>query len=247
MRLLAACLLLLASVCTAQAGEVLVAVASNFAPTFARLSAAFTRASGHRVRSAAAATGKFRAQITAGAPYEVLLAADTSTPQALIAAGHGVAGTDFTYAVGRLVLWSPEPGRVDERGAALAEARFRHLAIANPKVAPYGRAAMEVLQARGLAAALAPKLVIGESMAQAFQFVSSGNADLGFVALAQVAGNGQPARGSYWVVPQALYGEIRQDAVLLKAGADKPAARALLAFLRSEAARTIVRGDGYGP
>ena len=141
------------------------------------------------------ATGKFYAQIVAGAPFEVLIAADDETPKKLIAEGHAVAGSNFTYAIGKLVLWSAQPGFVDDQGAVLASGKFSHVAIANPKLAPYGAAAMEVLKARGLTDAVAPRLVTAESIAQAYQFVVTGNAELGFVALSQVAGAGQAGDG----------------------------------------------------
>ena len=229
------------------AGEVQVAVAANFAVPLERISAGFTAATGHTLKVSAGATGKFYSQILAGAPFEVLLAADDETPRKLVAAGQGVAGSPFTYAIGRLVLWSAQPGFVDDQGAVLASGRFKYLAIANPKVAPYGAAALDVLKARGMSAAVTPRLVTAESIAQAFQFVSTGNAELGFVALSQVAAPGKPASGSYWLVPSALHGEIRQDAVLLKAGANNPAAAALMTYLKSAAAREVIRSFGYGP
>jgi molybdate transport system substrate-binding protein len=235
-----------AAALAARAGEVSVAVAANFAAPMARLAAAFTAATGHRLKISTGATGKFHSQVVAGAPFEVLMAADDKTPRQLVASGRAVAGSAFTYAIGRLVLWSPQPGLVDGQGAVLASGRFRHLAIANPKTAPYGAAALEVLKARGLSATLASRLVTGESIAQAYQFVSTGNAELGFVALSQVAAPGQPAAGSHWLVPSTLHGEIRQDAVLLKAGEKNPAARALLDYLKSPAARDIIRSFGYG-
>ena len=240
-------LALLGCVAPARAGEVQVAVAANFAAPFARIGQQFSAATGHTLKVSSGATGKFHAQIVHGAPFEVLLAADDTTPRKLVAEGHGVAGTAFTYALGRLALWSAQPGLVDPQGAVLASGTFKHLAIANPKVAPYGAAAMQVLRGRGLADALAPKLVTGESIAQAYQFVATGNAEIGFVAWSQLAAPGSPARGSWWLVPAALHGEIRQDAVLLKPGEKNPAARALLDFLRSEPARAVVREFGYGP
>jgi molybdate transport system substrate-binding protein len=236
----------LAAGAATHAGEVQVAVAANFAGPLARIGADFSAATGHTLKVSAGATGKFHQQVVAGAPFEVLVAADDETPKKLIAEGHAVAGSNFTYAIGKLVLWSAQPGLVDDQGAVLASRRWAHLAIANPKVAPYGRAAMEVLKARGLADALAPRLVTGETIAQAYQFVATGNAELGFVALSQVDAPGQPAAGSTWRVPQALYGQIRQDAVLLKAGEKNPAAAALLAYLRSEAARSVIQAYGYG-
>jgi len=229
----------------AQAGEVQVAVAANFAGPMASIGQAFTAATGHQLRVSSGATGKFYSQIVAGAPFEVLIAADDETPQRLLAKGHAVAGSDFVYAIGRLVLWSAQPGLVDDQGAVLAASRFSFLAIANPKVAPYGRAALEALKARGLSGALAAKLVTGESIAQAYQFVSTGNAELGFVAWSQVAVPGRPVPGSYWLVPADLYGEIRQRAVLLKHGQGNAAAIALLAYLKSAPARDLIKSFGY--
>ena len=245
MRRLVPLVLALLCVGVARAGEVQVAVAANFAGPIARIGEAFTAATGHTLKLSTGATGKFYTQVISGAPFEVLLAADDETPRKLVAAGHAVAGTGFTYALGTLVLWSAQPGFVDDQGAVLASDKVRHVAIANPKVAPYGAAALEVLQARGLGARLAPKLVTGESIAQAFQFVSTGNAELGFVALSQVVVPGKPVVGSYWLVPARLYTDIRQDAVLLKAGEKNPAARALLDYLRSEPARAVIRAWGY--
>jgi len=231
----------------AQAGEVQVAVAANFAAPLARLAENFSRASGHTVRMSSGATGKFYVQIVSGAPFDVLLAADDETPRKLIAEGHAVAGTSFTYAVGRLVLWSAQPGHVDSEGAVLASGRFAHLAIANPKLAPYGAAAVEVLRARGLAEALAPRLVMGGSIAQTYQFVATGNAELGFVALSQVMTPDRPASGSYWRVPSHLHQPLTQDAVLLKRGQGNPAATALLDYLKSPGARAVIASFGYGP
>jgi molybdate transport system substrate-binding protein len=241
-------LLLLSS--PVHAGEVQVAVAANFAGPLAKIAEGFGAASGHVLKVSSGATGKFYAQITAGAPFEVLIGADDETPKRLITEGHAIAGTHFTYAIGKLVLWSAQPGLVDAQGSVLGADKLKqvaHIAMANPKVAPYGAAALEVLKARGVADAVGPKLVIAESIAQAYQFVFTGNAELGFVALSQVAVPGKPALGSYWLVPANLYGEIRQDAVLLKAGEKNPAAAALLAYLKSDAAKAVIRDFGYGP
>jgi len=238
-------LLLLAS--ATRADEVTVAVAANFVGPMAKIAESFSAASGHEIKIAAGSTGKLYTQIKAGAPFQVLLAADETTPSRLIAEGHAVAGSNFTYAVGQLVLWSAQPGLVDDHGAVLTQGRFAHLALANSRLAPYGRAASEVLQARGLAHALAPKVVTAENIAQAYQFVLSGNAELGFVALSQVSAPGRPARGSMWRIPQSLYGQIRQDAVLLTAGADSRAAAALLAYLKSAPARALIQSYGYRP
>jgi molybdate transport system substrate-binding protein len=231
----------------AAAGEVLVAVAANFAGPFERIAQQFSAATGHTVKTSTGSTGKFYTQIAAGgAPFELLVAADDETPKRLAAEGHAVPGTAFTYAVGQLVLWSAKPGFVDAQGAVLKSPAVRRVAIANPKVAPYGAAAMEVIRALGLADTLAPKLVTGESISQAYQFAATGNAELGFVALSQVTVPGKAPEGSFWKAPNTLYGEIRQDAVLLKAGAANPAAKALLDFLKSAPAKAVIASYGYG-
>ncbi len=230
----------------ARAGEVTVAVAANFAAPLERVAAAFTAATGHTVKTSAGATGKFHPQILAGAPFDVLIGGDDETPKKLIADGWAVAGSNFTYAIGRLVLWSAQPGLVDDQGAVLASPRIERIAIANPKIAPYGAAALEVLAARKMTAVIASRLVTAESIAQAFQFVATGNADVGFVALSQVSMPGKVNAGSYWLVPPNLHREIRQDAVLLEAGRNNPAATALLAYLKSDAARAVIESFGYG-
>lgn len=231
----------------ARADEVLAAVAANFAGPAAQIAQGFKAQTGHDVKLSIGATGKFYSQILAGAPFEVLLSADDETPRRLAAEGHVVAGSAFTYAIGQLVLWSPRAGLVDDQGAVLAHpAKFDRLAIANPRLAPYGLAATEVLKARGLTDAVAPKLVTGESIAQAFQFVSTGNAEIGFVALSQVRVAGKPAGGSLWRVPASLYTPIQQDAVLLKAGGGKKAAAEFLAYLKSAPALAVIQAHGYG-
>lgn len=230
----------------ALADEVAVAVAANFAGPLAKIGEGFTAASGHTLKVSAGSTGKFYSQIQAGAPFDVLIAADDETPKKLVGENLAVPGSNFTYAIGQLVLWSAQPGYVDDQGAVLAGGRFAHLAIANPKLAPYGRAGIEVLKARGLTDAVAPRLVTAESIAQAYQFIATGNAELGFVALSQVAVPGKPATGSYWLVPPSLYGQIRQDAVLLRTGEKNPAAAALLAYLKSAPAKAVIRSYGYG-
>jgi molybdate transport system substrate-binding protein len=231
----------------AHAADVLVAVAANFIGPMQRIADDFQKATGHKLTLAAGPTGRFHAQIAlGGARYQVLLAADDETPRRLVAEGHAVAGTSFSYAIGELVLWSLHPDLVDDQGAVLAApARFRKLAIANPKIAPYGRAALQVLRARGVEAALRPRLVTGESIAQAYQFVASGNADLGFVALSQLRVPGRPPAGSTWRVPGDLHDEIRQDAVLLQAGEGHRPAQALLDYLRTPAARAVMQVYGY--
>lgn len=231
----------------ANADEVTVAVAANFVGPLTKIGEGFTAATGHTLRVSSGSTGKFYSQIISGAPFEVLIAADDETPRKLMAEGHGVTGSSFTYAIGKLVLWSAQAGYVDDQGAVLSTGTYAHLAIANPKLAPYGRAGLEVLKARGLGETVAPKLVTAESIAQAYQFAATGNAELGFVALSQVAAPGKPATGSYWLVPPTLYGEIRQDAVLLKTGEKNQAAAALLAYLKSPAAKAVIQSYGYGP
>ncbi|MBI5335388.1 MAG: molybdate ABC transporter substrate-binding protein [Burkholderiales bacterium] len=230
----------------AQADTVQVAVAANFTGPMKQIAAAFQQATGHEAVLLFGATGKFAAQIANGAPFEVLLAADDETPRRLEQQGLAVPGSRSTYAVGRLVLYSAQPGKVDARGEVLRADRQARVAIANPRVAPYGEAALQTLQALGVRADVEPRLVTGESITQAFQYVASGNAELGFVALSQVAAPGQPAAGSWWVVPESLHAPIRQDAVLLLPGRDKPAARALLDYLKSEPARAVIRAWGYG-
>ena len=231
---------------TSRADEVIVAVAANFAAPLTKIGEGFTAATGHTLKVSVGATGKFYAQIVAGAPFEVLIAADDETPQKLIDEGHAAAGSAFTYAIGRLVLWSAQSGLVDDQGAVLASGKFTHLAIANPKLAPYGQAATEVLKSRGLMNALASKLVTAESITQTYQFIATGNAELGFVALSQVTAPGKPATGSYWLVPASLYAEIRQNAVLLKAGEKNAAAKALMSYFRGPAAKGVIEAYGYG-
>ena len=231
---------------TAQADEVQVAVAANFAAPFGQIASGFTAATGHRAVISAGSTGKFHAQIINGAPFAVLIAADDETPARLINEGLAVKGSSFTYAVGKLVLWSARPGYVDAKGEVLGKGDFRHLAVANPKLAPYGAAAMEVLARLGLADKLAPRIVRGESIGQTQQFVATGNAELGFVALSQVAAPGKPQMGSAWLVPAHLHAPIRQDAVLLNKGANQAAALALLKYLRSDEAKAVIQSWGYG-
>lgn len=227
------------------ADEVRVAVAANFAQPMARIAERFQAATGHVVKVSVGSTGRLYSQIAAGAPFDLLLAADTKTPARLVDEGRAKAANRFTYAIGQLVLWSPQAGRVDADGAVLQRDDWQRLAIANPRLAPYGAAAMAVLEARGLADRLGPRLVTGDSIAQAYQFVATGNAELGFVALSQVAAPGQSIAGSAWRVPQSLYPEIRQDVVLLTTAESNAAATALLKFLREPPAREVIAGYGY--
>ena len=230
----------------AWADDVQVAVAANFAAPFQKIAANFEAATGHKAVAIVGSTGKFYTQIKAGAPFEILLAADDETPRKLVDEGLAVKGQTFTYATGKLVLWSPKADGVDAQGEVLRKGNFQHLSIANPKLAPYGAAAVETLKALGLYEGLTSRIVQGESIGQAHQFVSTGNAELGFVALSQVAPPDKPAVGSMWVVPAKLYTPILQDAALLSKGADKPAAQALLSYLRGDAAKAVIRSYGYG-
>lgn len=232
---------------TAHADDVQVAVAANFAGPMEKLAAEFERDTGHKAIVATGATGKFYAQIRNGAPFEVMLSADDDTPARLEREGHVVAGSRFTYATGRLVLWSAREGVVDPGAGAtvLKSGSYRHLSIANPKTAPYGAAAVSTLQKLGLYETVQPRIVQGENIAQAWQFASTGNAELGFVAQAQVWRDGKFTSGSGWIVPAAMHAPIRQDAALLAKGANKPAARALLQYLRTDKAKSLIRTFGY--
>lgn len=238
-------LLLSGAALQAQAEAVTVAVASNFTGAMKEIAAAFEKASGHEVKLAFGSSGKFYAQIRNGAPFQVFFSADSAKPQALEKAGLALPGSRFTYAVGSLALWSPRAERVRDGAALLKSGEFGKLALANPKLAPYGVAAVEVLRSLGLEAATRSHWVLGENIAQTFQFVASGNADLGFVALSQIQRGGHIEQGSAWIVPTDLYSPIRQDAVLLKAGADSSAARALLHFVRGKQAAAIIAAYGY--
>jgi len=229
----------------AQADEAQVAVAANFTAPMKEIIAAFEQETGHEVKASSGSTGKLYAQIKNGAPFEALLAADQKRPELLEEEGVGVASSRFTYAIGSLVLWSADAGAVDDGPAVLEANGFNKLSIANPKLAPYGEAAMETLDALGLKEAVEPKLVMGENIAQAIQFVDTGNADLGFVALSQVMQGGQITKGSGWVVPGDMHAPIRQDAVLLKRGADNPAVNALMTYLKGDKAHAIIHSFGY--
>lgn len=246
MKLIAITLLLLSCAHhTARADAVQVAVAANFTAPAKLIAADFERDTGHKALLAFGATGKFYAQIRNGAPFEALLAADDDIPARLEREGAAVAGSRFTYASGRLVLWSARPGFVDAQGEVLRQDTFRHLSIANPKLAPYGAAAIEVLSALRLLDPLQARLVQAENIGQAYQFVATGNAELGFVALAQVVKDGRIATGSAWIVPARLHRPMRQDAVLLEKGKGKPAAVAWLTYLQGAKARALIKSFGY--
>ncbi len=247
MRLASAlCALLLAGApFAAQAAEVSVAVAANFTAPMQKIAAAFERDTGHQAKLAFGSTGRFYAQVRNGAPFEVLLAADDETPARLEAENLGVPGSRFTYAVGRLVLWSASAGVVDPQGAVLRQPGQGKIAVADPKLAPYGAAAVETMRKLGVEDALRGRIVQGENIAQAYQFTFTGNAAMGFVALSQVMAEGRIDKGSAWVVPGTLHAPIRQDALLLATGSGNPAAAALMQYLRGPTARGIIRSHGY--
>lgn len=238
--LLPAALLLWAT--SVQADEATVAVAANFTEPATEIAELFTAQTGHVAVLSFGASGQFFTQITQGAPFDVFLSADAARPARVVEEGFGVADTAFTYAIGRLVLWSRDPGRVT--GPEILEAAdFARLAIADPAAAPYGAAAVETMRHLGVLEALEPKLVTGTNISQTFQFVATGNAEVGFVALSQLAGD---ATGSRWLVPPELHAPIRQDAVLLTTGADNAAARAFLDFLKGPEAAAVIERFGYG-
>lgn len=227
----------------AYAGEVLVAVAANFVAPMQKIAPLFEAQTGHKAKLAVGATGAFYTQVRNGAPFDVLLAADEEVPARMETEGLAVAGSRFTYATGRLVLWSADPNAVDGQGEVLKRAAFARIALANPRLAPYGRAAVQTLTRLGVYERLAPRIVQGENIAQAYQYVASGSVQAGFVALSQV----KDAGGSSWIVPESLHSPLRQDAVLLARAKDNAAAVALLRFLKGEHARGIIRAFGYTP
>ena len=226
---------------SAFAAQTMVAVAANFTDAAKEIAAAYKAKTGNEAVLSFGASGQFYTQITQGAPFEVFLSADDERPRKAIAEGYGVDGSAFTYAVGKLVLWSKQPGLVQGE-ATLANASFDKLSICNPVAAPYGAAAVETMKSLNLYDTLQPKLVVGANISQAFQFVQTGNAEIGFVALSQVIDD---KAGSQWMVPQNLYAPIRQDAVLLKRGAGNEAAAGFLTFLRGSEATAIIRKYGY--
>lgn len=229
----------------ASADEVQVAVAANFTAPIQAIAADFEKDTGHKLVAAYGATGQFYTQIKNGAPFQVLLAADDSTPEKLEQEGDTVRGSRFTYAVGTLALWSAKQGYVDGKGDVLQKNQYQHLSIANPKTAPYGLAAKQVLAKLKLTEATQAKLVEGQNITQAYQFVSTGNAELGFVALSQIYKNGEVSNGSAWIVPADLHDPIKQDAVILNKGKDNPAARALVEYLKGPKAAAVIKSYGY--
>jgi molybdate transport system substrate-binding protein len=241
-RALLALALLLVGAAPAAAAQVQVAVAANFAEPAKEIARRFEARTGHKATLSFGASGQFFTQISKGAPFEVFLSADVDRPLKAEADGLAVAGSRFTYATGQLVLWSKTPGLVDRRGAVLSTDKYQKLAIADPKAAPYGQAAVETLRGLKLYDRVGPKIVQGTSIAQALQFAQTGAAELGFVALSQVINE---RGGSRWVVPENLHAPIDQQAVLLKTGAGNPAAVAFMVFLKGPEAKAIIRRYGY--
>lgn len=230
---------------TAQADTTIVAVAANFTKPMIEIASAFEQATGHSAKLAFGSSGKFITQIENGAPFEVFLSADEAGPRHLIQNGKAILDSCYTYAQGQLVLWSATPNLIDSQGRILQTGQFQHLAIADPKLAPYGAAAIDFLSRHQLLEKLQGLLVFGENITQTHQFISSGNAELGFVALSQVIDHGKITQGSGWIIPSDQYPAIKQAAVLLNLGADNPAARALMSFMRSTKAQAIIRQYGY--
>ena len=228
-----------------RAEEALVAVAANFSAPMQQIAVSFQKDTGHQLRMSYGATGGFYAQIKNGGPFDVFLSADQITPQKLEAEGLGVALTRFNYATGQLVVWSKQDGLVDDKGQVLRNKNIQRIAMANPKLSPYGVAAWETMTALGLLEELKPKIVQGDNIAQTYQFVSTQNAQVGFVALSQVFANGQLTSGSGWIVPPHLYKPIRQDVILLKNGKDNLAAKAFLIYLKGEKAKAVMKSYGY--
>lgn len=228
------------------AAQLSAAVAANFTAPMKKIAEAFEKDTGHTLALSFGSTGKFYAQIKNGAPFEVFFAADDTTPARLEKEGEGVQGSRFTYAIGKLVLWSKQPDLVDKEGEVLRTGHFNRIALAEPKLAPYGAAAMQTLESLGLANTLKAKLVRGESIGQAYQFVATENAPLGFVALSQVFAQGRLTEGSAWVIPETLHDPIRQDALILEKGKTNPAAFELMRYMQGETAKRIIRSYGYG-
>lgn len=230
---------------TVQADEVQVAVAANFTAPIQAIAADFEKDTGHKLVAAYGATGQFYTQIKNGAPFEVFLSADETTAEKLEKEGDSVKGSRFTYAIGTLALWSAKEGYVDAKGDVLKKNEYQHLSIANPKAAPYGLAATQVLEKLKLTEATKAKIVEGQNITQAYQFVSTGNAELGFVALSQIYKDGKVSSGSAWIVPASLHDPIKQDAVILNKGKDSAAAKALVEYLKGPKAAAVIKSYGY--
>ncbi|MCK9818113.1 molybdate ABC transporter substrate-binding protein [Pseudomonas sp. MAFF 302046] len=233
------------AISSVQADEVQVAVAANFTAPIQAIAADFEKDTGHKLVAAYGATGQFYTQIKNGAPFEVFLSADDTTPQKLESEGDTVKGSRFTYAIGTLALWSAKEGYVDAKGQVLKDNQYKHLSIANPKTAPYGLAATQVLAKLELTDKVKDKLVEGQNITQAYQFVSTGNAELGFVALSQIYKDGKVSSGSAWIVPEQMHDAIKQDAVILNKGKDNPAAKALVDYLKGPKAAAVIKSYGY--
>ncbi len=245
-RLLAWCLLVIATITAAPAfaEQVLVAVAANFIPPFRDIAIEFETATGHTLRVAAGSSGNFYSQIKNGAPFDLFLSADMARPKLLEDEGLGVKDSRFTYAIGRLVLWSPSTGLIKGE-ETLRSKTFKRLAIANPKTAPYGLAAMQAMQKLELWESVQPKIVMGENLGQTMGFIESGNADLGFVALSQVLDPKIKGKGSLWDIPSNLHEPIKQDVILLTKGTDNQAAKAFMEFIGGPQAKAIIARYGY--
>ncbi|MBP5954695.1 molybdate ABC transporter substrate-binding protein [Pseudomonas anatoliensis] len=233
------------AISAAQADEVQVAVAANFTAPIQAIAADFEKNTGHKLVAAYGATGQLYTQIKNGAPFEVFLSADDTTPEKLEKEGDTVKGSRFTYAVGTLALWSAKDGYIDAKGEVLKKNEYQHLSIANPKTAPYGLAATQVLEKLKLTEATKAKIVEGQNITQAYQFVSTGNAELGFVALSQIYKEGKVTSGSAWIVPASLHDPIKQDAVILSKGKDNAAAKALVEYLKGPKAAAVIKSYGY--
>jgi molybdate transport system substrate-binding protein len=238
--------LLLSAVTPALADQVLVAVAANFVPPFREVATEFEKATGHIVQVASGSSGAFFAQIKNGAPFDVFFSADDERPRLLEEEGLGVKGSRFTYAIGRLVLWSPDPNLVKGEVTIRSES-FKHLAVANPKTAPYGVAAKQAMQKLGAWESVQPRIVLGENLSQTIGFIESGNAELGFLALSQVMDPKIKGKGSRWDVPVNLHEPIKQDVVLLAKGKENQAAKALMEFMGGPQATAIIQRYGYEP
>jgi len=236
-------IVLISSMGSVKADEILIAVASNFKSAIAEIAKEFEENTNHKVTLIFGSTGKHYAQIKNGAPFDAFFSADSKRPELLESEGIIIPDSRFTYALGKLVLWSPQDKLVDNKGQVLSEGEFQRLAMAHPKLAPYGKAAFEVLENKGVWDELQAKVVRGENIGQTFQFVKSGNAQLGFVAYSQLKQKNHPITGDYWNIPQSLYSPIRQQAVLLK---DNEAARDFMASMKTESSRAIIRDFGYG-
>ena len=237
------CVFLIAA--NAQAAEIKVAVASNFANVLKEIAVEFQKDTGHQLAITPGATGKFYAQISNGAPFDVFLSADDETPRKLAQEGKAIAASQFTYAIGRLALWSPNPEMVDKNADILKTDKFKFIAIANAKVAPYGQAAVQTMQKLGVLTKIEPRVVQGESISQTYQFVSTGNAQLGFVALSQIFENGKIKTGSAWIVPEEMHEQLKHDAVVLQSCKHMSECQSFMYYLKSEKVKKMMASYGY--